>query len=343
MMTRAKFVGTCVCWLAGLMVLGTIAWPRPWLARAQEPYQFETDLVARRRVFRDVGAGFRSIRRGPRGNYFILTAPAPAVRIYDVTGKPVAQIPNEIELKNKGAALVYGQAFDVSPDGHVVVCDRGANTLKIYTPDGALYGVIPFTVPVSVAWLVNDEIAVTSPNASHLVTVFSSDGNLIRDFGDREEISDRADLNNQVNFGELVSDAEGTSYFAFDYLPEPTVRAFDRAGYMTLEISLNTLEFQPAAQAARRAFARLDAQPPALHHIVSAIGVDPVSHEVWMSIGTQLMRYDKEGNRLATFRTYLPNNARLEPATILVEPDRLLMGADPLGIYEFRKPTPLPK
>ena len=55
------------------------------------------------------------------------------------------------------------------------------------------------------------------------------------------------------------------------------------------------------------------------------------------------MHFDKDGQRLASFRTYLPHGARMEPATILVEPDRLLIGADPQGIYEFPKPESLPQ
>ena len=47
------------------------------------------------------------------------------------------------------------------------------------------------------------------------------------------------------------------------------------------------------------------------------------------------MRFDKDGSRLSSFRTYLPGGARLEPSQILVEPERLLIGADPQGIYEF--------
>ena len=330
-------------WIAMLAILTIGTAVIPLTARAQDPYQFETDLVAKRRVFRDVGAGFRAIRRGPQGNYFILTAPDPVVRIYDSTGKPVGQIPNETAVKAKGAALVYGESFDVDSDGRVVVCDRGANAIKIYSPDGALLNVILFPAPVSVTWLLNGEVAVTGPDASHLVMVYGVDGNLLRDYGDREEIGDRADLNNQVNYGELTSDEVGNTYFAFDYLPEPTVRMFDHAGYMSLEISLMTLEFEPAAQAARRAIARSETGVPALHRIINAMGVDPKTQDVWLAIGTQLMHFDKEGKRLATFRTYMPSNARLEAATILVEPDRILIGADPHGIYEFRKPVQPPQ
>src|SRR5580704_7070198 len=55
--------------------------------RAQEPYQFESDLMAKRRLYRDVGAGFRQIRRGPNGNYYVLTAPAAAVLWYAIEAR----------------------------------------------------------------------------------------------------------------------------------------------------------------------------------------------------------------------------------------------------------------
>ena len=299
-------------------------------------------LLAKRRVFDAAGAGFRAIRRGPNGNYYILTAPAPALQIYDAAGKRVGQIPSEAAATAKGAALVYGESFDVDREGRVAVCDRGANTVKIYAPNGSLATTIAVSGPASVVLLPGGEVAAASPNTPHLVTVYDLAGKLVREYGDREEIADRADINDQVNFGHLATDEIGNTYFAFDYLPEPTVRKFDRVGYLSMEISLKTLEFQPAAQAARRAIARSDRGTPALHRIITAIGVDPQTQDVWLAIGTLLMHFDKDGQRLATFRTYMPGGARIEASTILVEPDRLLIGADPQGIYEFPRPDKLP-
>ena len=71
--------------------------------------------------------------------------------------------------------------------------------------------------------------------------------------------------------------------------------------------------------------------------------MDARTQDVWLAIGTLLMHFDKDGQRLASFRTFLPRGARMEPATILVEPDRLLIGADPQGTYEFPKPEKLPQ
>lgn len=313
---------------------------------AQEQYQFESDLVAKRRLYADVGAGFREIRRGPAGNYYVLTAPAPAVSIYDASGKRVGQVPNLASNTGKDTAIVYGESFDVDQEGRVVVCDRGANAVKIYLPSGALAASIHVPAPVSIVFLPGDEFAVTSPEAERLVTAYDLTGRMVRDYGDREEIADRASINTQVNFGHLVADAMGNNYFSFNYLPEPTVRKFDRVGYLAMEISLKTLEFQPAAQAARKAIARSENEEtsmPSLHRIISAVGVDPQSQEAWIAIGTLLMRFDKDGQRLSSFRTFLPRGGSLEPSQILVESDRLLIGADPQGVYEFPKPEKLPR
>jgi hypothetical protein len=315
-------------------------------ARAQEQYQYESDLEAKRRLYPTVGAGFREIHRGPNGNYYVLTAPAPAVLIYDASRKLVGQIPSQSGAAAKGAALVYGESFNVDHDGRVVVCDRGANTIKIYSADGTLAATIPMQAPVSVVFLPGGEFAVASPNAEHLVTAYDLAGKLVRDYGDREEIANRSDVNMQVNFGHLVADDMGNNYFSFDYLPEPTVRKFDRVGYLAMEISLKTLEFEPAAQAARKAIARSEDTEnsiPSLHRIISAVGVDPQTQELWIAIGTLLMRFDKDGQRLSSFRTFLPYGARMEASQILVESDRLVIGADPAGIYEFPKPQKLPQ
>jgi hypothetical protein len=325
------------------LILAIFAAIFPLSSRAQEQFQYETDLTAKGRIFDGVGAGFRAIRRGANGNYYILTAPAPALQIYDAKGKRVGQIPSDSAAKSKGAALVYGESFDVDRDGRVAVCDRGSNSVKIYSPDGSLTASFSVPAPESVVLLAGGEVAVASPSTDDLVTVYDLTGQIVREYGDREEIADRADINDQVNFGQLAADETGNTYFAFDYMPEPTVRKFDHAGYLAMEISLTTLDFQPAAQAARKALARSDTGTPALHRIISAMGVDAQTQDVWLAVGSLLMHFDKDGQRLASFRTYLPNGARLEPGTILVEADRLLIGADPQGTYEFPKPEKLPQ
>jgi hypothetical protein len=331
--SMVRSISLCVVALS-VAAIAALA-PRPF--RAQEQFQFESELLAQRRVFEPAGAGFRAIHRGPHGNYYVLTAPSSAVQIYDAAGKRIGQIPAETTAK--GAALVYGESFDVDHDGNLAVSDRGANAVKLFAPNGALSTTIHVSGPTSVALLPGGEVAIASQNTQRLITVYDFAGKQVREYGDREEVVESGDINNQVNIGRLEADETGNTYFAFDYLPEPTARKFDHVGYLTMEISLKTLEFQPAAQAARRAIARSDRGMPALHRIITALGVDPQTQEVWVAIGTLLMHFDKDGRRLASFRTYMPGGGRIEASTILVEPDRLLIGADPQGIYEFPHPA----
>jgi len=332
-----RAISLCVAALS----VATVAALAPLPFRAQEQFQFESDLVAQRRVFEAVGPGFRAIHRGPNGNYYILTAPSDAVQIYDRAGKRVGQIPAETAAK--GVSLVYGESFDVDREGDLAVSDRGTNAVKVFTAKGALATTIPVSGPASIALLPGGEIAIANPSTPRLITVYDFAGRQVREYGDREEIAEDADINNKVNIGRLEADETGNTYFAFDYLPEPTARKFDRVGYLTMEISLKTLEFQPAAQSARRAIFRSERGTPTFHRIITALGVDPQTQEVWVAIGTLLMQFDKDGQRLASFRTYMPGGARIEASTILVERDRLLIGADPQGIYQFPHPAKTPQ
>ena len=330
-----------VALLVAVLTVAAAVLLAPVASRTQAQFQMETPLTATRRFLPAVGPGFRTIARGPGGRYYVLTAPGGVAQIYDADGERVGQVPVDAALGARGARIVYGEWLDVDATGRVVVCDRAANAVKIYSPEGMLSTVIPVNAPLSAVLLPGGEVAVASPETPQLVTVYDLAGKQVRQYGEPEEISERVDVNRQANRGRLAGDAAGNSYFSFEFLPEPTVRKFDRAGYLVSEISLMTLEFEPAAQSARRAIARSAQGTPALHRIITAVGVDPATEDVWLAIGTLLMHFDKEGQRKASFRTYTPAGARLAASSILVEPDRLLLGADPQGIYEFPRPQPV--
>ena len=70
---------------------------------------------------------------------------------------------------------------------------------------------------------------------------------------------------------------------------------------------------------------------------MTAMGVDKSTGEVWIALGSTLLRFDKEGNRRSMYRLYTPQNARLEANAMVVEKDRLIIGGDPIGIYEFER------
>ena len=72
--------------------------------------------------------------------------------------------------------------------------------------------------------------------------------------------------------------------------------------------------------------------------VIRALGVDRTSQQVWAAIGDMLLRFDRDGNLLDTYRVATPQGAALQPVGILVEPDRILLVSDPAGIYAFARP-----
>jgi hypothetical protein len=298
--------------------------------------QDEPNLDAKQRLFSDVGAGFRTIRRGPAGRYYVLVAPGSAVQVFDAAGRKVQQVPAQ---PTGAAAIVFGAALDVDAAGQVYVADRGDNAIKVYAPDGGLTARIGINQPTGVAALAGGEIAVSSLTADQLITVYDFHGKLLRAFGELADLADSLELNRRLNLGYLLSDGAGNLYYAFEYFPEPTVRKYDSAGYLQSEFSITTLDFQGMSQAARREIAKAASGANISPHlIVSAIGLDSASQDIWMALGDLLLRLSPTGDILTGARTYSPSGARIESLSILAEPDRLLLGGDPSGIYSVVAP-----
>ncbi|PYU62485.1 MAG: hypothetical protein DMG55_03695 [Acidobacteria bacterium] len=306
--------------------------------------QDEGDLMARQRVFPSVGPGLRSIKRGADGRLYLLASPSPGLLVFDRQGQQVltvSELPGADPSAKTGRALItFGEDCDGDADGKIYVADRGANLIQVFSPDGTLLRSIFVKNPIAVAALPEGEVAVGTLREPHLVIVFDKNGRDVREFGDPEPLADRQELNRYLNIGELATDAQGHLYYAFAYLPEPTVRQYDRLGYAGQDIQYTALESMPAAQAARKEIQRQERRgdQPSLKRILTAVGVDRSNGEVWIALYNTLLHFDKEGNRRASYKIYTPQGARLEATAILVEPDRMMIGTDPLGIYEFDRP-----
>ena len=324
------------------------------LVRAQE----DPTLDAARRRFPDVGPGFRAIQRGPDGFYYVLAAASTPVPPSKRTKRSKASKPLEADSNSANAVLVFdsegrklrqisGQprrgettsydSMDIDASGRVYVADSAGNAVSIYASDGTLFAHFGIPAPTQIIALPHDQFAVHSANADHLIAVYDSHGALLREFGELADISDDAELNHRLNAGHLACDKAGNLYFGFRFLPEPTVRKYDPAsGILLDELSLTTLELQPMAQSARQEIARIASGKNVLpHEIISALGVDPETQELWLALGNLLMHFDSADNKTASARAYTKSGARMVPGFILVEKDDLLLGNDPLGIYEF--------
>jgi hypothetical protein len=306
--------------------------------------QEEGELAARRRISPGLGPGLRTVKRGGDGRLYVLASPSPGLVVFDAAGKQVLSI-GELATtasapKADRALITFGEDCDADAEGKIYVADRGANLIQVFSPEGTLLRSIAVKNPISVAALPEGEVAVGTLREPHLVIVFDKNGRDVREFGDPEPIAERVDLNRYLNIGQLATDAQGHLYYGFAYLPEPTVRQYDRLGYAGQDIQYTALDAWPAAQAARKEIERQERRgdQPSLKRILTALGVDRANGEVWIALGNTLLHFDKEGNRRASYQLYTPEGARLEANTILVEKEHIIIGSDPLGIYEFERP-----
>ncbi|GAC1622085.1 MAG: hypothetical protein NVS9B13_14460 [Candidatus Acidiferrum sp.] len=305
----------------------------------------DDQLTARQRLFPAIGPGLRAVKRGPDGRYYVLASPMVGLAVFDAAGvkrERTIGAPSETEaVPGKGhAVLVFGEDADVDAEGHIYIADRGLNAVIVFSGDGNLLRSIAVNSPVSVAALPEGEVAVATLRDPHLVIVFDNNGRDVREFGDPEQLTGRTDLNRYLSNGLLLSDGLGHLDYGFLFLPEPLVRQFDRYGYAGQDFQYNGIDAMPEASAIRREIEKQERKggPPSFKKVLTAFGVDRKTGEIWMATHNTLMHFDKEGNRRSTYQIYTPEGARIEANVILVEEERLLIGSDPLGVYDFERP-----
>ena len=308
------------------------------------PQQMEDDvLTAKSRLFPNIGPGLRSVRIAADGTTYVLTAPSATVSVFGKDGKPLKTIPDYTSASGPASAelraITFGEGMDIGTAGTVYVADRAANAVKIWDTQGNAR-MISVNSPFSVAALPDAEVAVATLRESRLVIVFDKNGREVRSFGDPEEITDRLDLNRFLNIGQLLTDSLGHVYYAFSYTPEPTVRQYDLVGYAAQDVQYTALDAAPAAQAVRHEIRRQEKKnsAPVFKRVLTGAGVNRETGELWMATGNNLHRFDTAGSRRASYKLYTPEGVRLEATIVIVMPDRLVIGNDPLGIYVFDRP-----
>jgi hypothetical protein len=72
--------------------------------------------------------------------------------------------------------------------------------------------------------------------------------------------------------------------------------------------------------------------------VLTAVGVDPQTQEVWTAVNDVLVHLDKNGNRMDSYYPVISEGTSLKITSILVEPNRILIATDPWGIYDFPRP-----
>src|SRR5208282_3682119 len=109
---------------------------------------------ANKRLFKDVGPGLRSLRRGADGKYYILATPSVGLAVFDADGKQLSVIgaspPEPVANKAGRSAIAFGEDCDVDSKGNMYVADRGYNLINEFAPDGKILRSIPVNAPISV-------------------------------------------------------------------------------------------------------------------------------------------------------------------------------------------------
>jgi len=307
------------------------------LGAAQEQGHVEA-IFARARVFPDVGPGVSAIKRDLAGRYYILATPATSIGVYGPEGKRTGSIPNA------NSKLVYAQDMDIDATGRVFVADRGANAVKVFEPDGTLDTSVKVAGPMSIAALSGDQFAVALLQSDRLVSVFDLQGKLVRSFGEISNASAANSDNPALNQGRLFGDAVGHLYFAFTGTPDPTIRAYDRFGYAAFEVALPSSWFSPRPESGplNRITIGKNAATASTKPTIGAIAVDPETQRIWAAVGDELIEFDKDGTRRASYRTATADGVRIDASAVLIERNRILVADDPLGIFDFARPDKLP-
>jgi len=298
----------------------------------------DSEIIARARLFPSVASGVTAIRRDSAGRYLVLTQHG-GVDIFDSAGRPAGHVPAD---SSPSASIKFGSGLDVDARGDIYVADRASNLVSVYSSDGRLQRTIHIAGPTSVAALGGGDVAVASLHSRKLVTIFGPDGQVSSEFGEPAQISGRADLNRFANLGRLCRDSAGHIYYSFTYLPEPTVRRYDRFGYSDFQLVISTEDVLESSMAARRAVVREEQKPrgaPDLHVILGPVAVDPANADIWLAIGGRLLRYSREGTPLGSYLIYTPDEDRLEASALLLEPSRIVVGSEQSGVFDLPRPS----
>ena len=323
---------------ARAMFRGTAATAVVLAAALSAQAMLDSELIARARVFPSITSGVTAIRRDAAGRYVVLTERAGA-EIFDAKGQPAGHAPSD---PGPGAAILFGADLDVDEQGRIYVADQAKNSVEVFSREGRLEREIRITGPTSVAVLGEGEVAVASLRSSKLVTVFGPLGQVVREFGEPEQISGRAELNRYANIGRLCRDSSGRLYYSFSYLPEPTVRRYSRFGYSDFQLVVSTEDYAGSSMAARKTIVREEGRTkggPDLHLVLGPVAIDPANGDIWMGIGGRLLRYAADGEELGSFLIYTPEEARIEASTVLLEPGRILVGSKELGLFDLPRPA----
>ena len=226
-------------WKPSCVVLLLAGFAAPHRGNAQG---FVNAVQSRARVFPEINSGVTAMKRDSSRRYYVLATPPNVIWIFSPEGKRIGQIPR---AGAENAKIQYAVDFDLDSEGFLLVADRAANAVVIFSPDGSLLKSISVPAPTGVVALPENQFAVSTLRSKRLVEIYTDQGDLVRSFGDPVEAG--ADPSKQLqNLGRVFGDGNADIYFAFTDLPDPTVRKYDRFGYAATNVTLAANLYAPS-------------------------------------------------------------------------------------------------
>jgi hypothetical protein len=191
-------------------------------------------LYARDRVLQEAGSGVLAIKRDSAGRYYLLATPPKVILVYDSEGKQVGQIPN---ASSSPDSITYALDLAIDPGGHVLVADRGANAVEIFSSNGLLITKIPVFAPVSIAVLSGGEFVVATLRSQTPLQMMDEQGKLIRKFTVTRgaDVDEKSTTQALADPGKVAEDPEGNVFLASAWPADPSIRKYDRYGSVSYE------------------------------------------------------------------------------------------------------------
>jgi hypothetical protein len=222
-----------------LLLAGVCTVASPLVAEAQG---FVTAVPSRTRLFPEISSSVTAMKRDSAGRYYVLATPANVIWIFSPQGKRIGQIPR---AGADAAEIEFAVDFDLDPSGRVLVADRAADAVEIFSLEGSLIAKISVFAPTGVVALPDKQFAVSTLRSKRLVEIRNEQGGLVRSFGDPAEAGLDTDSKKLQNAGKISGDGAGDIYFAFAALPDPTVRKYDRFGYAAADARFAASQYEP--------------------------------------------------------------------------------------------------
>lgn len=184
------------------------------------------------------------------------------------------------------------------------------------------------------------EICVVGYPHKGLISILDSSGHLVREIGETVQVVPEPKLNAFLNSGKLAVDDSDNIYFAFTWLPKPTVRKYDKTGRLVVEFHPYGQQLEQASQRARQGIERrLVEGGIGGSAVIFGLGIDPKTKDIWVSSGGWIHRYDKSGNPKDTMHFVDQDGRPINVDEILMHDDQVYVVCRVTGVYEFDYPA----